>query len=152
LVSCKLKDYSDRNNVDRVEKRFNIVLATSLVHFFPPKHHLRALSIIEEILDQEPDNISGLMGRGYILEYMSKWDEAGSLFAQVTQLIPEDLENGLSAKEENAWCHFQTQDIESCVTGLKNVLDVLDNLDDRDLDKARCLWRIGKCHWEMGGE
>jgi superkiller protein 3 len=92
------------------------------------------------------------MGRGYTLQYINKWDEAGPLFAKVAQLIPEDLENGLHAKEEHAWCQFQARDIDNGMAGLKNVLNILDSLDNRDLDKARCLWRLGMCYWEMGGE
>jgi superkiller protein 3 len=92
------------------------------------------------------------MGRAHILQSMDKWDEAGTLFAKVTQLVPEDLENGLRAKEEHAWCQFHACDVQSGIAGLKSVLEVLKGLNDRDLDKARCLWRLGKCHWEMGGE
>lgn len=91
------------------------------------------------------------MGRGYILQCVDKWDEAATLFAKVGQLIPEDLDSGLRAKEEQAWCQSQAHDIENSIAGLKNVLEVLDHLDDRDLDRARCLWRLGKCYWEMGG-
>ena len=92
------------------------------------------------------------MGRAYVLQYMEKWNEAGTLFTKVTQLVPEDSEDGLRAKEEHFWCQFQARDIQSAISGLKSVFDALDGLDDRDLDKARCLWRLGKCHWEMGGE
>jgi superkiller protein 3 len=129
-----------------------VALTTSLVHFFPPKHHTRALGIIEVVLTQDPDNVACLMGRAYVLQYMEKWNEAGTLFTKVTQLVPEDSEDGLRAKEEHAWCQFQARDIQSAISGLKSVFDALDGLDDRDLDKARCLWRLGKCHWEMGGE
>jgi superkiller protein 3 len=92
------------------------------------------------------------MSRAYVLQFIDKWDEAGTLFAKVTRLIPEDLEDGLRAKEEHAWCQFQAGNIQTGVAGLKSVVDALDGLDDRDLDKARCLWRVGKCYWEMGGE
>lgn len=129
-----------------------MVLVTSLVHFFPPKHHPRALGIIDEVLVQEPDNVPSLMGRAYVLQSIPKWDEAGALFAKVTQLIPEDLEDGLRAKEEFAWCSVQAQNVEGGVAGLKCVLDVLEGLENRDHDRARCLWRLGKCYWDMGGQ
>jgi superkiller protein 3 len=152
LVRIRLKSYGDEIIIDRVQKAFNVVLATSLVHFYPPKHHPRALGVIERVLVLDPNNTSCLMGRGYVLQYMDKWVEAGTLFAKVAQLIPEDLEIGLRAKEEHAWCQFHTHNIENGVAGLKDVLNILDSIDDRNLDNARCLWRLGKCYWEMGGE
>lgn len=103
------------------------------------------------MLVQEPDNIPSLMGRAYVLQFIGKWAEAGSLFARVTQLIPEDMKDGLRAKEESAWCSVQAQDVEG-VAGLKGVLGVLEGLDNRDYDTARCLWRLGKCYWDMGGQ
>jgi superkiller protein 3 len=61
---------------------------------------------------------------------------SGTLFAKVAQLIPEDLEIGFRAKEEHAWCQFHACNIKNVVAGLKNILDILDSIDDRDLDKA----------------
>lgn len=91
------------------------------------------------------------MARAYVLQYMQKWKDAGSLFARVAQLIPDDFGDGLRAKEELAWCQFQAEDAEFGMSCLKSVLGVLENLDEREEDKARCLWRLGKCHWELGG-
>lgn len=137
--------------VPRVKKAFNVVLATSLVHYFPPKHHIRALGIIDEVLTLDPDNVACIMGRGYILEALKRWDDAAELFERIAQALP-DVGDGLRAKEEQAWCRFQVHDGETAISGLKLVLDVLDGLENRNEDKARCLWRIGKCHWEAGGE
>lgn len=91
------------------------------------------------------------MGRAYILQEAIKWMEAGEFFARVAKLIPEDLGEGLRAKEEHAWCQSQAGRMEDGVTGLQSVLEVLDRLEDRETDSARCLWRLGKCHWDMGG-
>ena len=98
-----------------------MVLVTSLVHLYPPKHHPRALGIIDEVLAQEPENIACFMGRAYVLQAVNKWDEARALFTKVAQLIPEDLEDGIRAKEELAWCKSHGQDIEGGITGLKSV-------------------------------
>lgn len=135
-----------------MKKAFNVVLATSLVHYFPPKHHTRALGIIDEVLTLDPDNVPCLMARAYILEALERWDDAAKLFEKVAQILPEEMSDGLRAKEEQAWCQFQVHEGDTAISGLKEVLDVLEGLEDRDEDKARCLWRIGKCHWEAGGE
>lgn len=129
-----------------------MILVTCLVHLFPPKHHVRAMRIIDEVLKQEPDNISCLLGRAYILRDSKKWPEAGDLFARVVDLLPGDTDEGLRAKEEQAWCQVQSGDTEAGSIALLDVLAELNGLEDRDLDQARCLWRLGKCYWEMGGE
>jgi superkiller protein 3 len=117
---------------------------------FPPKHHARAIPIIDEILAEDPDNVSCLMGRAYIFQHAHKWADAGRLFSNVTQLLPNDLFEGLRAKEEYAWCQGQTNQLQPGISGLKVVLEALEKLEDRDVDKARCLWRLGKCYWDLG--
>ncbi|KAI0915649.1 hypothetical protein AcW1_003803 [Taiwanofungus camphoratus] len=136
----------------RVKKAFNIVLATSLVHHFPPKHHSRALGIISEILSQDANNVPCLMGRGYVLAQAGRWEEAGEVFAQVVELMPESLVEGLRSKEEHAWCRAMCMDPDGAATELREVISTLDALEDRVTDKARCWWRLGRCYWDMGDQ
>lgn len=131
---------------------FNVVLATSLVHLFPPKHHARALPILDDVLSQDPLNVPALMGRAYVLEAAQKWDEAAECLKQVVSILPDDLDDGLRAKEELAWCQSQQGDLAGAVEALSEVKDTLNGLEGRELDQARCLWRIGKCYWDMGGK
>ncbi|KAK0232722.1 TPR-like protein [Armillaria fumosa] len=131
---------------------FKVILATSLVHLFPPKYHARALSIIDDVLSTSPNNISCLMGRAYILEQGNKWEEAADLFSRVHQLLPNDVDNGLRAKEEHAWCRSRLGDFDFAVTALKEVLETMDTLNDHVEESARCLWRLGSCHWDMSGD
>ncbi|KAL1743133.1 hypothetical protein HDZ31DRAFT_83630 [Schizophyllum fasciatum] len=136
----------------RTRMGFNVALATSLVHLFPPKHHARALPILDDVLSQDPLNIPALMGRAYIMEAAQKWGEAAECLQQVVTLLPEDVENGLRAKEELAWCQSQQGDLQGAVAALTAVKETLSEVEGRELDQARCLWRIGKCYWDMGGE
>ncbi|KAJ7124904.1 superkiller protein 3 [Mycena epipterygia] len=131
---------------------FKVVLATSLVHLFPPKHHPRALSVIDEVLSQAPSNTAALMGRAYILQHDKRWGDAAELFASVSNLLPGDLQLGIRAKEEEAWCQSQAGELEQGIEGLEDVLAVLTELEDSDVDCARCLWRIGKSYWDIGDE
>ncbi|KAG1851354.1 hypothetical protein F4604DRAFT_2045887 [Suillus subluteus] len=130
-------------NTDReqreVRKAFYIVLATSFVHLFPSKHHPRALYFLNDVLRQDPTDVDGLMGKAYVLQYAEKWEEAEKLFAQAGKQLPDDImDKGVGAKEENA---------------LKEVFETLKDIEDRgDIDKARRLWRIGRCYWDLGGE
>lgn len=131
---------------------FKVLLATSLVHLFPPKHHVRALSVIDEVLSQAPNNTACLMGRAYILQQEKRWDCAAKLFARVSDLLPDDLHLGIRAKEEQAWCRSQAGELQAGIRGLEDVLAVLTEVENTDTDCARCLWRIGKSCWEIGGE
>ncbi|KAJ7755694.1 superkiller protein 3 [Mycena maculata] len=131
---------------------FKVVLATSLVHLFPPKHHVRALSVIDEVLAQAPDNTAALMGRAYILQHDRRWAEAAELFARVSELLSGDLELGIRAQEEQAWCQSQEGASEAGIEGLEAALAVLTELEDVDTECARCLWRIGKSYWDLGDE
>ena len=92
------------------------------------------------------------MARAYVLQHVEKWAEAGILFAKVAKLVPDDIDVGLRAKEEHAWCIFQAGDIDAGIIGLKSVLDILGELEEREEDKARCLWRLGKVHWALNGQ
>ncbi|EEB87442.1 hypothetical protein MPER_15202, partial [Moniliophthora perniciosa FA553] len=135
-----------------VKLGFKVILASSCVHLFPPKHHQRASTLIDEILQVSPNNISGLMGRGYILEQEKKWKEASEMFKLVTRLLPDDPFDGLRAREEYAWCISQTGDLRSGTSHLKEVLNALNEIEGSEQDCARCHWRLGRCHWDLGGE
>lgn len=135
----------------RVKKAFNVALATALVDFYPPKHHTRALGIIDVVLAKDPDNVPCLMGRGYILEYAGKW-EAEALFSKVAQLLPDDTDYVLRAREEAAWCKANSGSLEEAADELKEIKATLDGLEERGTDKARCWYRLGRCYWNMGGK
>lgn len=128
-----------------------MILSTALVHLFPPKHHLRALRIIDEVLAEDEDNRQCLMGRGYIMQHAKRWEDARKHFAKVVHLLPADLTDGLRSREESAWCQAQAHDPDGGSAELRGVLTVLDTLEGRELDKARCWWRLGQCQWSIGG-
>jgi len=138
-------------NLPHVRLGLQVVLATSLVHLFPPKHHTRALSIIDQILSHSPNNAPGLMGRAYILQHSRRWEEAGNLFAKVASLLHDDLQDGIRAVEEEAWCQCESGKVESGLLGLQTVFDTVKDLEGRDSDCARCLWRLGMGKWKGTG-
>ena len=124
---------------------------TGLVHFYPPKHHARASSIIDDVLSQDPDNVSCLLGRAFILQTSHKWEESRSLFLRVTNLLSEDSYDKLRCIEEAAWCQFQCGQYEEGLASLQHSLTLMSAFPTRGLDQARCLWRIGQCHWGIDG-
>ncbi|KAG8213777.1 superkiller protein 3 [Butyriboletus roseoflavus] len=134
--------------IHQVRKAFNVGLASALVHLHPPKHHPRALRLVAEVLKFDPNNVDALIGRGYVLQYTGKWEEAEGLFTKATLLVPPGTQKSVRAKEESAWCLSKIQ-IGKGVEALKEVLNDLQG-DEHEMDRARCLWRIGQCCWEMG--
>ncbi|KIY52714.1 hypothetical protein FISHEDRAFT_69529 [Fistulina hepatica ATCC 64428] len=138
--------------LDKVTLGFHVSLSTSLVHLFPPKHHARAQTLIDRILKQDSENVSALMGRGYILQAEKQWDEAADVFQRCVSLTGEDSVDHIRAAEEAVWCQSRTADgLVTATDDLKTILVTLEALPERSVDRARCLWRIGTCHWDMDG-
>ena len=127
------------------------MLGTSLVHYYPPKHHTRALRILDDVLSDDDTNVSSLMGRAYILQASGDWVVTAGLFLRVNELLPDDVDEGIRAREEHAWCMLQQGNSDVAASELKVVSEVLDNLEGREMDQARCWWRMGKCAWQTEG-
>ena len=127
------------------------MLGTALVHYYPPKHHTRALRILDDVLSDDGGNIPSLMGRAYILQASKDWGGAAELFLRVDELLPDDIDEGIRAREEHAWCMLQQGECDLAANELNMVSEVLDHLDDREVDQARCWWRMGKCAWQTKG-
>src|SRR6266403_5195215 len=107
-----------------VRKAFNVALATSLVHLYPPTHHTRALRILEDVLSEDPNNVNCLMGRGYILQRAGKWAEAASCFSRVPDGHPEETRDSIRAQEEHAWCQVQLNCMETAIAELRTVIEL----------------------------
>ncbi|KZV61771.1 TPR-like protein [Peniophora sp. CONT] len=146
LVRAHTKDTGI--SLELVQKAFNVALATALVHHFPPKHHARALRILDDVLSVDPANVPCLMGRGYIMQRKGDWEEAAKMFG----CVPDEHDEGVRAREEEAWCAVQLGRLDEGVVGLESVLAQLEDLEGKDEDRARCLYRLGHAHWEMGEE
>lgn len=130
----------------RVRKAFNVILSTSLVSFFPPKHHARALRILDDVLAADPDNIPCIMGRAYVLQHVAKWEDAVALFGRAESLSRNGTSTRLRAREEEVWCHVQLGEVEMAEEALTALAGELDALDGSETDRARCWWRLGKCY------
>lgn len=139
-------------HLQRTHMGIQAVLATSLVHLFPPKYFEQASVLIDEVLAFSPENILCLMGRAYIYQAKGEWNDAELLFCRITQLLPDDLDIGLRAREERAWCQCQMNDFDNGLSGLQSVIISLNHIHGRDSDVSRCLWRLGSSHWRLGGD
>ena len=134
----------------RVSKAFKVALAVGLVKLFPPKHHVRALEIVTDVMSQDADNIPCLMSLGHILQCSGQWSDAENVFKRVSILSP-DHDIGLEAREEGAWCIVQSGGLEEGIAELEVVVQALDGEEGKAEQKARAWWRLGKSLWETGG-
>ncbi|KAG9316442.1 superkiller protein 3 [Chiua virens] len=150
LELVRRHEHNTGRKIRQVQKAFNVGLATALVHLYPPKHHPRALRLLDDVLRFDPNDVDGLIGRGYVLQYTGRWEEAEGLFTKATSLLSPGTPKSIRAKEEGAWCLSKVQ-ITQGVQALKEVLNDLQG-EEYGMDRARCLWRIGKCCWDMGVE
>ena len=112
---------------------------------FPPKHHSRALLILNEVLKSEPNNIRCLVSKAFIFQCDEKWREAGMLWTTVLKLTPEESEAHLEAQEEQAWCHVRDGHLEEGMEVLQVIKQKYDALEGQEAKKARVWWRLGKC-------
>ena len=134
---------------DSVTTAFQENVATGLVHHFPPKHHQRALGIIESVLAKEPKNVPCLLAHAYILRYSRKYAEGKLLFARVAQLVNKEDDHilYLEAQEEVAWCDSLSTNYHDACKGLRRIIEELDPVDENAERKARVWWRLGQTLW-----
>jgi superkiller protein 3 len=137
----------------RVRKSFNITLAQALVHLYPPKHHPRALPLLENVLSQDPDNVSCLMARGYVLQFAEKWDAAESIYSHVIKIVGDtDTNVLLDAREQQAWSQIRKGDKDEGVKNLRSLIQLLDVEEGREEQKARAWWRLGQSIQQPSGK
>ncbi|KAF8757237.1 Tetratricopeptide repeat [Rhizoctonia solani] len=138
-----------------VRKAFDVILATGLVHLYPPKHHARASRILEEVLARNPGHVGALMARAYIYQYAKNWGDAVKHFQRVMKETDGDDTVGwvgVRAREEVAWCMAMDGQLETSLSELREVSSALALGDAPPDDRARVEWRLGKCLWDIGGE
>jgi superkiller protein 3 len=131
------------------------------VHYFAPKHHPRALQLLDGVLEQNPKATACLMGKGYIYLADDQFADARTQFERALQA--EQAKRGdrteqqplssveLEARENVGWCLIKQGLLEEGKEQLMQVVEVLDADESRAQDAARVWTRIGQAEWEMGG-
>jgi superkiller protein 3 len=87
---------------------------------------------------------------GYIFQSSGQWTKAEHEFSQVITNSDDPI-LAIRAQEEKAWSQARAGDISSGMAGFKTVLEYLYGSESNGHDKARCLWRLGYCHWNLTG-
>jgi len=133
-----------RANIPSNSTAITITLACSLVHFYPPKYHARALRSLDSLIEDHPSQVDCRMARGYVHAYAERWEEARQDFDKVLTLLEPQQETWLEAAEESAWCQIQLGETDVGIQALNAVIEKLSGRDDTETAHARALWRLGK--------
>ncbi|KAG8910291.1 Superkiller protein 3, partial [Tulasnella sp. 408] len=151
LLRQSEKDYG--GPLPLTQKAFNICIATALVYLFPPKHHLRAAGLLDDVLSADPDNVRCLMARAMVYQYAQNWKSAETIYKRVQAIVGSDnIEEGLEAREQAAWCAIQDGRAEETLNEMQEVIEALDGLEEKEYQQARAWWRLGKAYWDIAGE
>jgi superkiller protein 3 len=131
-------------------------LATAFVHLNPPKHHQRARRILDTVLAKSPDDVTCLMGKGYVLENAGRWEEAVGFFNRVLKQDNLPEMKRIEAREERAWGLVKSTRLEEGEDELRHVISSREEKGsetaEADEALARIWWRLGQCLWYKGGE
>lgn len=137
------------SHVKNAERHLNIILGTCYIFYQAPKNFDNALTIFEEVLKDEPKNVSGLVGKGLILVEKKQWAEARTLLQEVVDQNPDNTQ----ALFELSWCQVLMNDFADGRVGLKRVLELVEGADSQSRDlRAQCWWRIGQSLQLEGSE
>lgn len=135
-------------DVCRNQDALTVTLATALIHFQAPKHHVEARSHFETALMHNPSSGGALVGLGLILEEQGDYSGAAD---SLNKALLKDPEN-VRIMSEAAWCHVLQGHYAIGQQRLENCLGKVTGIDPRSRDlKAQILWRIGTCMWNADG-
>ncbi|GMK57364.1 hypothetical protein CspeluHIS016_0401980 [Cutaneotrichosporon spelunceum] len=132
-------------------------LGVALVPYYPPKHHQRALQLLNGVLKLQPANYAARFGIGQVLEVAGDWAGAQAQFQRLLDQGGDDKEM-TAAKEELGWCLVNEGKLTEGRDVLEEVVEVRDTRkeqegkDDEAFVRARAWWRLGRTEWMIGDD
>lgn len=143
----------------RSRRAFQIPLATSLVKWEAPKHHLRATRLVEALLEDDiaQKDAEVLMAKAALEVGKERWAEAEGWFGKALEANNIGEEQAVEARSESAWCRaMQGRYLEGAqeLEGVIADLEVGEEQTERSATRqAKAYYRLGRCRWlAPGGE
>ncbi|WWC70645.1 uncharacterized protein I206_104596 [Kwoniella pini CBS 10737] len=140
-----------------VRASLDTILGLACVPYFAPKHHPRAIRLLEGVLKFEPNNKEARFARAQIHQAAGKWSHARKEFKSLID-AGGDEKDVVAAKEELAWCLVNDGDLEKGREILEEVVEIRDarwekdGKDDEAYSRARAWWRLGRAEWSIGDD
>lgn len=133
----------------RNQDALTVTLATALIHYQAPKHHIEAKGLFETVLSHNPSHGGALVGLGLILEEQGDYRGAVDLLNKALAKDPGNVR----IMAEAAWCNVLQGSCSIGQQGLEECLEKITGIDPRSRDlKAQILWKIGTCIWSADGK
>ncbi|WRT67666.1 uncharacterized protein IL334_004638 [Kwoniella shivajii] len=133
-------------------------LGMALVPYFSPKHHPRAIRLLDGVLKSYPSNAEARFARAQIHQAAGKWAYARKEFQTLLD-SGGDEKDVVSSKEELGWCFVNEGELEKGREVLEEVVEIRDarkeeqeGKDDEAFARARAWWRLGKTEWMIGDQ
>nr|XP_019045775.1 superkiller protein 3 [Kwoniella bestiolae CBS 10118]OCF24705.1 superkiller protein 3 [Kwoniella bestiolae CBS 10118] len=138
-----------------VRASLDTTLGLACVPYFAPKHHPRAIRLLDGVLKGYPDNKEARFARARIHQAAGKWSYARKEFQTLID-AGGDEKDVVAAKEELGWCLVNEGELEKGREILEEVVEIRDarneqeGKDDEAYQRARAWCRLGRTEWMIG--
>ncbi|WWC88759.1 uncharacterized protein L201_003672 [Kwoniella dendrophila CBS 6074] len=154
-----VKDLENERGITMPEVRASLDtnLGMACVPYFAPKHHPRAIRLLDGVLKSHPENQEARFARAQIHQASGKWSYAKKEFQALID-AGGDEKDVIAAKEELGWCLVNQGELEKGREVLEEVVEVRDarheqeGRDDEAYPRARAWWRLGRTEWMIGDQ
>lgn len=124
----------------------NVLLATSLIFYSPPRYFDEAESLFDGLLERNSRLTPGLVGKGQLLGAQGDYAAALELLEAALKYDPEVL----SVRLEVSWYRALCGDYKTALEGLEGCFPRIKGTDSRSRRlKAETIHRIGVCLWNL---
>lgn len=128
------------NSADAID----IVLATALVQYKPPRHHPEARQLFDNVLLHKSTHTAALIGVGLILEEQEDYHGAVDFLERALKRTPDP-----KIRAEVAWCRAWLGEYDVSIYELEACLPEMQGSDSRMKTlRSQTLHRIGVCLWK----
>lgn len=128
------------------EDAYSLNLATALVYYQSPRHHLDAKKLFDTVLEHDATSTSALIGVGLIFEEEEEYEQAIDF---LTRALARD-ETNLRVKSEAAWVKALAGNWQAAKDELQECIEPLEKQGSSEKELlADTQYRIGSCIWNL---
>lgn len=128
------------------EDVYNLHLATALVYYQSPRHHLEAKALFDDVLGRDSTSTPALIGVGLIYEEEEDYGEAVDFLDRALQRDPDNLR----VRSEAAWVKALNGDYATSAAELERCIPLVVAKGDPFKDLlAQTQHRLGTCIWNL---